>query len=195
MADSESDAKFNADRIYRADGRIEWSCKHGVGHTISVPTKHHEDETWWTHGCDGCCREHALDAITGTENRWNNETDKDEGDLEAKALVVALRNSQWTQSFKLLLDDVFHLHMAKRNDYTGSGHPLENYRRSAETAGISVDLLMLSRIQEKVTRASHVLRADATAVKEETAEDTLIDIANIALLIVNKRRTEKHEQS
>ena len=43
------------DITHRSDGRIEWACKHGVGHTIAVPTNHKNDWTWWSHGCDGCC--------------------------------------------------------------------------------------------------------------------------------------------
>lgn len=37
----------------RGDGRIEWVCEHGCGHTIYNPN----DWGKWTmsHGCDGCC--------------------------------------------------------------------------------------------------------------------------------------------
>lgn len=41
---------------WRMDGRLEWVCKHGVGHTIYVPPEHENDEAWWAHGCDGCCK-------------------------------------------------------------------------------------------------------------------------------------------
>ena len=36
---------------WRLDGRLEWRCKDGVGHTIFSPK-----ENDYTHGCDGCCR-------------------------------------------------------------------------------------------------------------------------------------------
>ena len=36
----------------RVDGRIEWVCEHGVGHTVWWP-KHLDG----VHGCDGCCKE------------------------------------------------------------------------------------------------------------------------------------------
>lgn len=38
--------------IYRADGRIEYSCEHGIGHTIYSP------QNDYLHGCDGCCRDY-----------------------------------------------------------------------------------------------------------------------------------------
>jgi hypothetical protein len=37
---------------YRLDGRIEWYCKHGIGHTVWSP---HKDKVTYMHGCDGCC--------------------------------------------------------------------------------------------------------------------------------------------
>jgi len=52
----------------REDGRVEWNCKHGVGHTIAVPyhiakliserdgdVSESELNTHFSHGCDGCC--------------------------------------------------------------------------------------------------------------------------------------------
>lgn len=44
---------------FRADGRIEWVCKHRVGHTVYAPRiegQSEEDHEWnYVHGCDGCC--------------------------------------------------------------------------------------------------------------------------------------------
>jgi len=40
---------------HREDGRIEWICEHGVGHTIRVPAKYVHKKEWYSHGCDGCC--------------------------------------------------------------------------------------------------------------------------------------------
>ena len=34
----------------RLDGRIEWICEHGVGHTVW-----HPEGLDASHGCDGCC--------------------------------------------------------------------------------------------------------------------------------------------
>lgn len=39
----------------RSDGRLEWFCEHGIGHTISVPEEYKDESAWWIHGCDGCC--------------------------------------------------------------------------------------------------------------------------------------------
>lgn len=40
----------------REDGRVEWMCHHGVGHTIGHKDKSKAKEDWnYVHGCDGCC--------------------------------------------------------------------------------------------------------------------------------------------
>jgi len=45
--------KPESEFLVRMDGRIEWVCEHGVGHTVYAPP---ELGDWgWVHGCDGCC--------------------------------------------------------------------------------------------------------------------------------------------
>jgi len=44
----------------RGDGRLEWVCEHGIGHTIAVPTNWPRPDKGkpdyrYIHGCDGCC--------------------------------------------------------------------------------------------------------------------------------------------
>jgi hypothetical protein len=36
--------------IRRLDGRIEWICEHGIGHTVCFPEGSDN-----VHGCDRCC--------------------------------------------------------------------------------------------------------------------------------------------
>ncbi len=57
------------DLLVRGDGRVEWLCEHGVGHTIALPGKAVREiiqrdefdgrkasvDAWFSHGCDGCC--------------------------------------------------------------------------------------------------------------------------------------------
>ena len=38
--------------LWRVDGRLEWVCEHGVGHTVYEPKG-----SGFVHGCDGCCKE------------------------------------------------------------------------------------------------------------------------------------------
>lgn len=43
---------------FRDDGRIEWICKHGVGHTVYNPNDW--GEYTYVHGCDNCCKDIKL---------------------------------------------------------------------------------------------------------------------------------------
>lgn len=88
--------------------------------------------------------------------------------------------TRWTALYEKMLE----IRKRKRNDYTGDNPDnLANYRLAAQTAGTSVPLLMLGRVQEKVTRASVLLQGQEQQVLDENIEDTMLDIANIALLI------------
>ena len=60
--------------VKRADGRLEWQCKHGVGHTIKVPFCYEKQKAWWVHGCDWCCSKKEFKRLFKKLN--NNETVK-----------------------------------------------------------------------------------------------------------------------
>ena len=58
MTKDELCKKYNIkkeDLRLRADGRIEWICKDGIGHTIYAPNGN------YVHGCNGNCRELRID--------------------------------------------------------------------------------------------------------------------------------------
>ena len=43
---------------WRLDGRLEWICYHGCGHTVyAPPVKQTNGKMFenWVHGCCGCC--------------------------------------------------------------------------------------------------------------------------------------------
>ena len=54
LAIAENAGKMTGIKILRADGRVEQQCVHGVGHTISSPSR---GKHALTHGCDFCCEE------------------------------------------------------------------------------------------------------------------------------------------
>lgn len=54
----------------RMDGRIEWICQHGIGHTKWYPKGSSS-----SHGCDGCCkklRKNKEEAKNEQARRKNN---------------------------------------------------------------------------------------------------------------------------
>ena len=53
--DANPDLKFK----FRIDGRLEYICPHGIGHTVYAPPILQDDGTYYrdyVHGCDGCCK-------------------------------------------------------------------------------------------------------------------------------------------
>lgn len=54
---------------FRIDGRVEWFCKHGVGHTVFAPIG-----SDLVHGCDGCCKN--VSTIKVVDTSPTTKTDK-----------------------------------------------------------------------------------------------------------------------
>jgi hypothetical protein len=61
--------------IQRADGRVEWQCSHGVGHTIWAPKE--MGENGYIHGCCGCCNSKEYkDEVKKWSKYVNNVAEK-----------------------------------------------------------------------------------------------------------------------
>ncbi len=95
------------------------------------------------------------------------------------------RPSNFEEAYADAIDKMVAIHDAKRNDYTGGNtDPLANYRASAAIINREAHHIMLARIQEKVNRVGVLFGDTEQQVADEKVTDTLLDIANIALLIL-----------
>ena len=62
-------SSWGKDKVtYRSDGRVERMCEHGVGHTRFVPRRLADQEAYWVHGCDGCCKKWEDEAPTPVDS-------------------------------------------------------------------------------------------------------------------------------
>ena len=77
--------------------------------------------------------------------------------------------------FYKLLDEMADLHSRKNADYTGKDDPLANLREFG-WKGVVV------RISDKYFRLKNFAKHEKLEVKDETIKDTLLDLANYALL-------------
>jgi len=86
--------------------------------------------------------------------------------------------------FHKLVDKMKEIHAAKNQDY-GNWHPLGNFME-AEGFGVSPFKGVLIRLSDKYTRVKTLSKkADMVGeVKDESIEDTLIDMANYSILAV-----------
>lgn len=90
--------------------------------------------------------------------------------------------------YELILESI-ELHARKNHDYAIDGDPLSNLR-ACEALGISAYKGVLIRLQDKYSRLIELSRKEA-AVKEESVEDTLKDMAIYSLLAITLLRRDK----
>lgn len=72
---------------------------------------------------------------------------------------------------------------AKNSDYTNGSDPFGNFVR-VELLGIcKTEVGFLTRMTDKLCRISSFVSSGTLAVKDESVQDTLLDLANYALLL------------
>jgi len=90
--------------------------------------------------------------------------------------------------FYELLESMADTHERKNQDYSPGADPFKNFRASEEI-GIPAWIGAWIRLQDKVSRCTSLIRQYAQngeiqpAVVSEKLDDTLIDLANYALLV------------
>ena len=85
-----------------------------------------------------------------------------------------------------LIEAMARIHAAKNQDY-GGGNPLGNFLNSLDL-GVDPFLGILIRLSDKWSRICSLTKTERQMVKDESIEDTLIDLANYALLAIVLRR-------
>ena len=81
-----------------------------------------------------------------------------------------------------ILDNMQTVYEAKDNDYSATGLPMGNLRK-CEDADIDAWRGCLVRIGDKMSRLENFLKEKEYLVISEKAEDTVIDLANYAILM------------
>lgn len=81
-----------------------------------------------------------------------------------------------------ILDNMQAVYEAKDSDYSATGLPMGNLRK-CEDAGIEAWRGCLVRIGDKMSRLENFLKEKEFLVISEKAEDTVIDLANYAILM------------
>jgi len=81
---------------------------------------------------------------------------------------------------------------AKNADYTGdSGDPFFNFSRVEELGVASTEQGFLTRMLDKFCRISSFVQKGELKVKDESVEDTLLDLANYCILLAGFIRSRK----
>ena len=94
--------------------------------------------------------------------------------------------------FYELLSKMKEIHDAKNSDYSETNDSLSNFKMS-ERFGIPSHIGVLVRISDKYSRICQLINKgeENNSVKDETIDDTLLDLANYCLLMIILRRNNK----
>lgn len=109
--------------------------------------------------------------------------------VQTPAVATTIDTTDTTITFQEAYDmsvrEMLAIRASKRNDYVGdSSDDLRNYRTTGQFLGTSTYHVMLARLFEKLQRCKVLIIEDTMrAVNDEAVADTLLDIANIALLV------------
>lgn len=106
-------------------------------------------------------------------------------------------SSEEDKEFKDLLNQMWTIRQDKRQDYNvqakGNFLEIENFKM-AELFGVPAWVGIMIRISDKFTRLASFVRKGYNAVKDETVEDTLLDMANYSLLCLIEYRKQKEKE-
>lgn len=84
---------------------------------------------------------------------------------------------------------------AKNADYTGNDpDPFSNFSRVAGLGICSVEQGFLVRMTDKLSRISSFVQKGVLQVKDESVEDTLLDLANYSLLMAGYIKAEREKK-
>mgnify|MGYP003127463404 CR=1 FL=1 len=86
-----------------------------------------------------------------------------------------------SEAFYKLLDNMRAVHDMKRHDYASKDDVFKNFR-TCEMAGIPAWKGVAIRIGDKFSRLMSFVKQEELKVKDESIRDTLIDMANYALI-------------
>lgn len=96
--------------------------------------------------------------------------------------------------FYILLRQMAALHSRKNHDYAGAEDPLRNLKSSARL-GLDPVTGVLVRLQDKMSRLESFAQQGELLVKDESVEDTLMDMAVYSILGIILRREAKANAS
>jgi hypothetical protein len=95
---------------------------------------------------------------------------------------------------KSLTSDTLRLMKAKNNDYSYGNDPYNNFRGS-DMLGVSPIIGILLRMQDKMMRIKTFALSNNLNVKEESVNDSIIDLINYVVLIAGYIEYEKNKET
>lgn len=108
-----------------------------------------------------------------------------------------MNKKQYLQLHKTLTDKMHEITCVKNADYSGSGDdPFSNFRQIGHIVqkdGIE-EIGFVTRMSDKMSRIGSFVSKGTLMVKDESVEDTLLDLANYCLLFIGYLRDKKERR-
>jgi hypothetical protein len=110
---------------------------------------------------------------------------------------TGMNKEDFIEAFKATTDDMVETVIRKNHDYTSSDtDPFDNFN-AVEALGIcSSEIGILVRMTDKIKRIISLLQKGEGMVKDESIEDTMVDLANYSIILklrVRNRRWQAKE--
>ena len=102
-----------------------------------------------------------------------------------------MNNIEFLQDIKKNQEKGYNLILSKNADYAGYKDTFKNFDISGSICNVSSEKGILFRICDKVTRIGNLLDKKEE-VKNETIEDTLLDLANYSYILLARIRARKN---
>ncbi len=99
--------------------------------------------------------------------------------------------SAFVQDTQTLFNRCVELMRNKSNDYADGGDAFLNFKTAAQIAGISPEQTLLTLLGMKISRLTQLIGKGKTA-KNESVEDTMLDIINYVVLLRGMMKEGEH---
>lgn len=85
----------------------------------------------------------------------------------------------------------------KNHDYAGAGNgdPFHNFRQVERMGICSTEIGFLTRMTDKISRIQSFVAQGVLKVKDESIEDTLLDLANYSILLAAYIKSKKENDN
>jgi anti-sigma28 factor (negative regulator of flagellin synthesis) len=103
-----------------------------------------------------------------------------------------MNKAQYLEYHKDALARMTAITRAKNADYTGSSDsPFANFMNAELHAGVSTEQGFLVRMGDKMARIKSFVQKGTLQVKDESVQDTLLDLANYCILLAAYIKSQK----
>lgn len=105
-----------------------------------------------------------------------------------------MTKEEYLKFFKECTDRMFAITKAKNEDYTaGSVNPYANFERVEALDIATTEQGFLTRMTDKLCRINSFCQRGVLSVKDESVEDTLMDLANYSILMMGYIRSKREK--